>query len=125
MARFRKRPPEVEAIQWTGENGKEILKFAEEKNAGGHVKIGRDNELFAIYPYGLVDVLDYIVWDEDSQTIEVWSKRQFENKYEPMPLEVTMVSCPMCTNGYLVDHTNGGVVKCDHCHGVGFCNRDR
>lgn len=30
MAKYRKKPVEIEAIQWTGENAKEILAFAKD-----------------------------------------------------------------------------------------------
>lgn len=64
MARYRKRPVEIEAIKWTGNNFNEIKEFA-----GENVKMLSTNELAVITledgmfekPIHIASIGDYII----------------------------------------------------------------
>lgn len=58
IKKYRKKPVEVEAVQWTGFNIKEIANFTE-----GNMAINEDNQLciFTLEGVHLASVGDYIV----------------------------------------------------------------
>lgn len=82
IKKYRTKPVEIEAVQWTGENAKEIKEFSElvdiEKlKLGEYICITKEGEVF------------------------ICSSETFNNRYEeikPTKSEAEYMTCPICEN---------------------------
>lgn len=83
MVLYRKKPLLVDAIQWTGENAEEILKFLE---GLPHIAYRHSRDIMAVTIYTTegtrrVDVGDFIVKDVDNELYS-YNSRIFNRTHE-------------------------------------------
>jgi len=84
--KYRKRPVEVEAVQWTGENIEEIHAFMAPSKPGYLSQFSNADELLGLKS-GVAGVGDWVIRDPETQTFSHLSPDIFEATYEPAPLE--------------------------------------
>ena len=78
IARYRKKPVEVEAVQWTGENWQEIKDFA-----GSDVSFDGRLYVFTLEGTLKVDIGDYIIKGVKGEFYPC-KPDVFEKTYEPV-----------------------------------------
>ena len=81
---YQQRPPQVEAIQFTGDNGEDVVEFASTEGACAVAWTG-EQLLLVAGGYGLTPVPEgaWVLRPAGTTRYEVCSDAEFRRRYEP------------------------------------------
>lgn len=126
--KYRKKPTEVEAVQYTGDNYEELLEFA--PDSIGFINITSNNDTVLWQKLALlkvgdkfleVNISDYVIKDEDGD-YQVCKEDVFEKSYDLIDgrLKLPNTECPVC-HGILEDEYKHTILADLHTMGCFKC----